>query len=171
MPAPDHRLYVLRHAKSSWDDPRLADHDRPLAPRGRRAAKALRRHLSEERIRPTIVLCSSARRAVETYERVAPAGELVVEEALYAASTAAVIERLRALPERIASAMVIAHNPALQEMIVSVASSEPPSGPLDAVREKFPTCALATLVLRGPWRDFGRGRVRLAELVRPADLR
>jgi phosphohistidine phosphatase len=56
------RVYLLRHTKSSWKDRSLADRDRPLAGRGRRAAKAVARHLEEERIRPDLVLCSPARR-------------------------------------------------------------------------------------------------------------
>jgi hypothetical protein len=66
---PMRRLYLLRHAKSSWEDVGLADHDRPLAPRGRRAAKAIGRHLRDSGIEPELVLCSSARRAQETLER------------------------------------------------------------------------------------------------------
>jgi phosphohistidine phosphatase len=67
------RLYLLRHAKSSWKDASLPDHDRPLAGRGRRAAKAIARHLRDQGIEPELVLCSSARRARETFERIEPA--------------------------------------------------------------------------------------------------
>ena len=67
------RLFLLRHAKSSWDDPGLDDHDRPLAPRGRRASELIAEHLRRERIEPSLVLCSSARRTRETLERVMPA--------------------------------------------------------------------------------------------------
>ena len=55
------QLFVLRHVKSSWDDPGLEDHERPLAPRGRRAVKALAEHFRIEGIEPELVLCSSAR--------------------------------------------------------------------------------------------------------------
>ena len=70
------RLYLLRHAKSSWKDEGLADHDRPLARRGRRAAKAIARHLREQGVEPELVLCSTARRARETLEAKFPAGAL-----------------------------------------------------------------------------------------------
>jgi phosphohistidine phosphatase len=66
------RLYLLRHAKSSWKDTSLPDHDRPLAGRGRRAAKAIARHMREQGIEPDLVLCSSARRARETLDRMEP---------------------------------------------------------------------------------------------------
>jgi len=80
------RLFVLRHAKSSWDDPGLADHDRPLAPRGRRATQAIAAHLDAAGIAPDLVLCSSARRARETLDGVAVGGEHVIESGLYDAS-------------------------------------------------------------------------------------
>src|SRR5438105_1351672 len=66
-------LYLLRHAKSSWDDPDLDDHDRPLAKRGVRAAGAIARHIWREGIQPALVLCSSARRARQTLDLIAPA--------------------------------------------------------------------------------------------------
>ena len=66
-------LWLLRHAKSSWDDPGVADHDRPLAPRGRKAAKRMRRWASEHRVQPELVLCSSAVRARATLDLVLPA--------------------------------------------------------------------------------------------------
>ncbi|MBV9338789.1 MAG: histidine phosphatase family protein, partial [Solirubrobacterales bacterium] len=70
------QLYVLRHAKSSWDDPMLDDHDRPLAPRGRKAAKLIGEHIQKAGIEPDQVLCSSSRRTRETLDAVAPGGEI-----------------------------------------------------------------------------------------------
>ncbi|MBW3604947.1 MAG: histidine phosphatase family protein [Actinobacteria bacterium] len=61
-------LYLLRHAKSSWDDPTLADHDRPLAARGIRATSAVADHLRHARVFPDVVLCSAARRTRETLD-------------------------------------------------------------------------------------------------------
>ena len=86
------RVYLLRDAKSSWKDRSLADRDRPLAGRGRRAARAIADHLGAEGIRPELVLCSPARRGRETLERVRGAlgdeVEVVFEEGLYGASGA-----------------------------------------------------------------------------------
>jgi phosphohistidine phosphatase SixA len=70
---PMKRLYLLRHAKSSWKDATLGDHDRPLAGRGRRASKVIARRLRDRGIEPEVVLCSTARRARETLDRIAPA--------------------------------------------------------------------------------------------------
>jgi phosphohistidine phosphatase len=77
-------LLLLRHAKSSWDDASLADHDRPLAPRGRKAAIRIRAHMRREQIPVALVLCSSARRAGETLDLVAPRGEIRIERELMA---------------------------------------------------------------------------------------
>ena len=67
------RLYLLRHAKSSWKDTSLPDHDRPLAGRGRRAAKAIARHMQDHGIERELVLCATAQRARETLDRIEPA--------------------------------------------------------------------------------------------------
>jgi phosphohistidine phosphatase len=108
------RLYLLRHAKSSWKDTSLPDHDRPLAGRGRRAAKAIARHMREQGIEPDLVLCSSARRARETLDRMEPAvgtPAVRVEPDLYAASARALLERLRSVLDTVESVMLIGHNP------------------------------------------------------------
>jgi phosphohistidine phosphatase len=93
-----HRLFLLRHAKSSWKDPRQADHDRPLAGRGRRAAKALARHV-RERIEPALGVA-----------------DVRCEPALYGASAGALLERLHDVPDHVGSVMLIGHNPGLQEL-------------------------------------------------------
>ncbi len=95
-------LYLLRHAKSSWDDPELADHDRPLAPRGARNAAALPAQLRARGISPELILCSSAQRARETLAGVLPAldteSEIRIEDDLYGAGAGQLIETLRAVP-------------------------------------------------------------------------
>ncbi len=106
-------LYLLRHAKSSWDEPGLADFDRPLSRRGRRNAALLAAHLREESIDPEIVLCSPARRARETAELLGLEG-VQFEDDLYGAGTADLGRRLTALPHSVASAILIGHNPGLE---------------------------------------------------------
>ncbi|HYU60945.1 MAG TPA: histidine phosphatase family protein [Solirubrobacterales bacterium] len=165
------RLYLLRHAKSSWDDPALADSERPLAPRGRRASKLIARHFRSERIRPELVLCSPARRARETLERIAGAlgddAEIRIDSELYGASSSDLLARIRALPEGIGSAMLIGHNPGIQDLAVSLAGEGPGT---ERMRPKFPTAALATLELDGRWRDLGSGRASLVAFVKPREL-
>ena len=182
------RLFVLRHAKSSWDEPDLEDHDRPLAARGRRATELLCGYLQQQDIQPELILCSSARRARETLERAvleaagrkpaAATGEIRLERELYGASGSELIERLWRVPEDTNSVMLIGHNPGLQTLLTTLAAppdtahtpSREPSARLDAVHEKFPTGALATLTFACPWRRLEPGCAELTGFVRPRDL-
>jgi phosphohistidine phosphatase len=164
-------LYLLRHAKSSWKNPGPADHDRPLAGRGRRAAKAVARHLREQGIEPELVLCSTARRARETLERIEPAlgtGAVRVERELYGAGAGALLEQLRGVPDAVGSVLVIGHNPGLQRLALELARPAPAVEELEA---KYPTAGLAALAFEGPsWRDLDRGSAELVRFVRPRDL-
>lgn len=166
------RLYLLRHAKSSWDDPGLADHDRPLAPRGRRAADRLGRHCKREGIRPALVLCSSATRARDTLERIRPGlgpqARVEADRGLYAASATELLERLRRLPDALPSVMLVGHNPGLQELALLLVHE---GAGRERLEGKLPTGALATLTLRRlTWSGLHPGDAQLTELVRPRDL-
>jgi phosphohistidine phosphatase len=161
-------VYLLRHAKSSWKTG-ASDHERPLAGRGRRAAKAISRHLREQGIEPELVLCSTARRARETLERIEPAlGTPAVrfERDLYGASAEALLERLRGVPDEVGSVMLIGHNPGLQLLALDLARSG-----ARELEEKFPTAGLATLAFAGAsWDELAPGAAELAGVVRPRDL-
>jgi phosphohistidine phosphatase len=164
-------VYLLRHAKSSWKDSGLPDHDRPLARRGRRAAKAIARHLREQGIEPELVLCSTARRARETLVRIEPVlGTPVVryERELYGASAGVLLDRLHGVPEAVGSVMLIGHNPALQLLALDLARPAPGFRELEA---KFPTAGLATLAFPGPsWRALDPGTAELTGFVQPREL-
>ena len=165
------RLYLLRHAKSSWDDPTLADHDRPLAPRGRRAAKVMAEHLGRKGIAPELVLCSPSRRTRQTLKRLAPAlgkrANVQINPALYAAPEADLLEVLHEVPDEVESVMVIGHNPGIQDLALNLAR---PGSESARVRSKFPTAALATLELNGTWRELAPGSAELVSLVKPKEL-
>jgi phosphohistidine phosphatase len=166
------QLFVLRHAKSSWDDPALADHDRPLAERGRRAVKTLAQHLSTNGVAPALVLCSSSRRTRETLDGLRLGGEHVIEPDLYGASCQDVLERLHRVPEEIRSVMVVGHNPTLQTLVLRLADGDAAAtgSALAEVRRKFPTGALATLTFDCAWTELSPRSARLAEYVRPKSL-
>ena len=162
----------LRQAKSSWDDPGLPDPDRPLAPRGRRAADLLAAHLVTSDIRPSVVLCSSSLRTRQTLAAILPAlGDALqirIERALYVAGAAQLLERLRRLPNRVSSAMLIAHNPGIQDLAVALAAGGPA---LAGLGEKFPTGALAGLELDVErWPDLDHGTATATALVTPRSL-
>jgi phosphohistidine phosphatase len=165
-------VILLRHGKSSWSDSTLADIDRPLAPRGERASRELAKYIRRKRIRPALVLCSPALRTRQTLEAVeASLGKRCVVEVvpqLYAASEQELLERLQALPEPISSVMLIGHNPGLQDLALELASR---GAYLPQLEEKFPTGALATLVVRSTiWSALGRGDAELVDYVVPRQL-
>lgn len=166
-------LYLLRHAKSSWDAPTLTDHDRPLAGRGRRACKTITEHLRRQQITPELVLCSSSARTRETLARIsggfdgAIQVQVEVEPGLYGASSVELLARLRQVPSDVGSVMLVGHQPAIQELALALAGA---GSQLERLSEKFPTAALATLLFPGDWRELGPGSMRLVEFVKPREL-
>jgi phosphohistidine phosphatase len=166
------RLWLLRHAKSSWDRPELKDHDRPLSPRGEAAAKRMRRYLDGEDVRPALVLCSSARRTLRTLELISPAirGEpdIRIEPELYTFDATVLLSRLRAIGAGSESVMLVGHNPAIHELALDVAGSGEAIATLVA---KYPTGALAEIEVAGDtWGVLEQGTGSLIRFVRPRDL-
>ncbi|MGH2719285.1 MAG: SixA phosphatase family protein [Actinomycetota bacterium] len=164
------RLYLLRHAKSSWADPGLDDRYRPLTARGRKAARLASRYLEMEAITPDLVLCSPAQRCQETLDPLRAAFtdlvQIEIEEELYGAGSGDVLRRLRKVAPDTGSVMVIGHNPAIQELAVMLARN-----PEDLVRlrDKYPTAALATLSFPGEWKNLGETAAVLEEFVVPRE--
>lgn len=167
------QLYLLRHAKSSWDDATLADFERPLAARGRRAGAALREAVGRHGIAPALILCSAARRAQETLQTMAPAFShdyvMAIEKRLYLASAAKLLERLRRIEDDIPSVMLIGHNPGLQRLALLLAGGGAQEA-LARLEAKFPTAALAELAFSGDhWRDLAAGKAEFVRLITPRD--
>ena len=166
-------LLLLRHAKSSWDDPEKDDLERRLSARGRRAAKRVAQWLAHSRVRPALVLCSDAVRTRETLALVHAAigaPEVGFERQLYLASKTKLLGRLRKLDDALRCVMLIGHNPGLQELALTLL-------PKDAVLErdkisaKFPTAAIVRLGFAGAsWSDLGPEKTRLFAYVVPREL-
>lgn len=161
------RLHLLRHAKSSWDDPGLADHERPLAPRGEKAVLRIAEHVRSEKIAPELVLCSTALRARQTLAALLPvlAGdvEIRVEAALYGAGVDEVLARLREVDDAVGSVLVVGHNPTLHELALAL------TGRGDALAH-FPTGALASLAFTAPWAELAAGAAELEGFIVPREL-
>jgi phosphohistidine phosphatase len=167
------KLLLMRHAKSSWDDPALTDHDRPLTPRGRKGAALIAEYLQREGLEPSIVLCTSATRARETLERLRPSFSdstiIKIEPKLYGAGSKELMTRIRRLSQASQSVLIIGHNPAIQELVLALVPNGPKS---DAIRKKFPTAALAILdVSIDEWRRLKPGEASLESFVTPNRLR
>ena len=166
-------LFVLRHVKSSWADPGLSDHDRPLADRGRDALGRLRRYLTEREPPIGLVLCSSATRAVDTLEGVRPAlpsaATVTTERDLYGASAPMLLDRLRQVPPDVRGVLLVGHNPGLKDLVHGLTEGgDPPA--LDQLATKFPTGALAEIELDRPWAQIEAGTGHLTSLVVPREL-
>jgi phosphohistidine phosphatase len=165
-------LYLLRHAKSSWDDPTIPDRDRPLAPRGCRACEFVAKHLRRQKVTPSLVLCSSSTRTRQTLERVSGGFshpvEALIEDGLYGATVAELLERLRTVDDSVASVMLIGHYPAIQELALSLIRTKPQR---NALSDKFPTGALATLELTSTWTALKPGCATLTSFVKPRKLK
>ena len=113
----------------------------------------------------SLVLCSSARRARETVELVEPGGEVRIEDQLYGASAEELLDRLRLLAEDEEVVMLVAHNPAIQELAVKLSHDAP-----EVAGRKFPTGALATFSVEGSWKSLGPAGTQLLALITPREL-
>lgn len=170
------QLLLLRHAKSSWDDPALPDHARPLNARGRRSALAMAEAMRDLGLAPDIVFVSSARRTLQTLEALTPFedGALIEPmDALYLAPWPRLLEELRQVPETARSLLLIGHNPGLHDL--AMALGDPATlarGGPDARRlaEGYPTGALAEFTIASPWGQLEAGGGRLVRFLAPRDL-
>jgi len=167
-------LWLLRHAKASPGGKRLPDLHRPLNARGREAAIRIGRHLAGRGVRPDLALCSPALRTRETLDLVIKelGTELQVDfdNGLYLASEPELQARLEQVSESTGSVLLVGHNPGVAELALQLAVRGEP-GALTALRQKFPTGALAEFRVRSePWNRFAR-ECELVAYVTPKQLR
>jgi len=158
-------LYLLRHAKSSWNDGSLRDFDRPLNDRGREAAARVGKRLASEKLSTPLLVCSPALRTRETAEIVLNSSKLRVEERfderIYEASLRDLTVAVSEIPDEKEIAILIGHNPGLEELLVF----------LTGETRRMPTCALAKITLDvASWRDVRTGEGKLEWLITPKEL-
>jgi phosphohistidine phosphatase len=168
------QLLLLRHAKSAWPD--VADHERPLARRGRRDAPVAGGWLRTAGRVPDRVVCSTARRARETWQLAAaeldacPAVRF--DPRVYGAAAGELLDLARQTAPATRRLLIVGHDPAMQELTLALASAQ--AGDAEAlgrVRFKFPTAAIAVLEFTGTWQGLGPEQARLTVFVVPRDLR
>ena len=164
-------LLLLRHAKTMPDDG-SGDRLRALAERGREDAPLLGREIAKRGYAPALVLCSSARRTVETLGLIRPwlqpAPDEQIEGKLYLASANEILARAAEIPDDVPSALFIGHNPGLEEIAQHLAGEAPLSR---RIGEKFPTSAFAAFESHEEtWRDAIHSTWTLRDLIYPADL-
>jgi phosphohistidine phosphatase len=168
------QLLLLRHAKSSWDDPALDDFDRPLAPRGCDAAPRMGRELARRGWLPELALVSPAARTRATWELVAaelpgPASANF-PDTLYDASADSILSVVQRTPEAVKTLLVLGHNPGLENLARGLASENSEAKSLQRLREKFPTAALTRFEFDGTWAELRPDGARLTDCLRPKDL-
>lgn len=159
-------LLLMRHAKSSWENDRLADYDRPLNDRGRHDAPRMGKLLREQDLVPDLIITSSARRAAKTAEIVAEAarfdGELRSSESLYLAEPGHYVTLARQTPAAIETLMLVGHNPGIEDLLEW----------LTGVAERMPTAAVACIRLPIlDWSKLQTSRTNeLVQIWRPREL-
>lgn len=166
-------LGLLRHGKSSWDDPDLRDFDRPLKRRGRDASVMLGEELRRRKLRFDRVLASPAARVVETIEYFEKGlGEPLkpkFRDDVYAASSQGLLGIVQATPDSVDRLLLVGHNPGLQDLACDLASAEDPLAA--TVAEHYPTAAFALIELPvASWAQVEPNSGRIAGFLRPREL-
>ncbi len=157
-------LYLVRHANSGWQDSSQTDYDRVLSERGRREADEMGKRLRDKNIRPESIICSSAWRAVQTFETLSPyvnvpKEEVLFKKSMYEAATSTLLEIVQNLENTCSSAMLIGHNPSMSWL----------AGQLTGEHiTNMPTCSIATIRLpTANWNDVPVVECELADLDYP----
>jgi phosphohistidine phosphatase len=163
-------FYLLRHAKSSWRELGLDDHDRPLNKRGRHAAKIIAKYLRRSEITFDLVICSTATRAKQTLEPIVKEvnpPEIIFERSIYGRTQQGLWEQLRNVSKSAKSVLLIGHNPALHDLALELAQNDKP---LPFAGNKFPTSAMASFRFRGAWKALEPHAAELISFIAPKTI-
>lgn len=166
-------LLILRHAKSAWDTAAPSDFERPLAPRGRKAAPRMGRWLADQGLVPDYVVSSPAERARQTVEAVCTELGIDTEtihwdRRIYGGWTRTLMDVLRDSPDNALRVLITGHNPGLEDLLESLCHEgieSPPDGKL------MPTASIARLRVDVPWPEVRPDCAALLSLIRPRQLR
>ena len=157
-------LYIVRHAKSSWNHAHLGDHERPLNNRGKRDAPMMGKRLAKQPEQPDLIIASSAVRAQMTSKYIAieikyPIDRIVTEKRIYGAEADTILQIIQAIPAHIACAMLVGHNPTLTEFINRYT---------DKMIANAPTCSIAKIQSHNhDWTSFGPNSAHLVDFDYP----
>jgi phosphohistidine phosphatase len=167
-------LAIMRHAKSDWGQPDLADFDRPLNKRGRQAAKNVGRELRDRQVRFDRVIASPAVRVRETLEWLQKGYgakfPVTFEPAIYDASVTTLFELVRKIPENVHAPLMIGHNPGFYQLALGLTTQDE-TGLRDKLAENLPTGALAQIELPAVrWDEVQQGSGTVRELILPREL-
>lgn len=165
---------LLRHAKSSWDDPNVQDFDRPLADRGRKDAPRMAAWMARNGVAPQLILSSPSVRTRQTLDLVLPAlkGKPAVayEDDLYLASAGTLLKRIRKVEAGVTHVMLVGHDPGMHSLAMELSGSGNPEE-LQALAVKFPTAGLAVIAFEArTWTGVRASKGRLVTFMSPKRL-
>jgi phosphohistidine phosphatase len=168
------QLWILRHAKSSWADVHLDDLNRPLNDRGWKSARLIGRELKRRNIHFDLVLASPAARVRETIdglrEELELNAEIRFEAMLYLATSEALMQTVRQIPETFRAPLLIGHNPGLQQFILELTGADR-QGLRDRVVQKLPTAAFVQIDLpANHWSEVTADKGQIANLILAREL-
>ena len=171
------RLLLLRHAKSDWSKD-ADDHDRTLAPRGRKSTPEIAHYMRKNDYLPDVVLCSTAQRTRETLDLLLAGWkktpDIRYERALYLAEWPVLLANLKKAPANASSLLLVGHNPGMEQLAIALAgqpANDQERARLQRLTQKFPTAALAVFDFDiASWRNLKPGSGQLVDYVRPKDL-
>jgi len=168
-------LCLLRHAKSSWKDPNLPDHDRPLNSRGRTEAPVMGKEIRKRGLDPDLVLCSTARRTRDTLALVLPElnaePKIVYEDGLYHGTPREMLDLLHAVAATPSQVLLVGHNPELHAFSLDLISSGA-AHLKDRLEAKLPTAGLVVLRFpAGAWKDVAVNSGKLELFLTPGDVK
>ena len=160
------QIYILRHAKSSWDNKNLTDFERPLSERGKNDAKKLCSYVHKNHFKIEKVICSKAKRTKQTFDLIADGLNFKIEDAyytdkLYFGDTEYILKAITEIDEKFKNILIIGHNPTLHLLIERLTGV-----PID----KFTTCNLAIVNFNGSWKKISSDKCKLELVVKPKEI-
>ncbi|MDR3438441.1 histidine phosphatase family protein [Telmatospirillum sp.] len=167
-------LYLLRHAKSSWDDPDIDDFDRPLNRRGRETATLVADYCRDHEIQPSTIICSTAKRTRQTLQPWLSALDNVpvnFDNRVYEASWKTLYALINDLHDGHRTALLLGHNPGLQRLALQLAHPDSDNPALPRMAAKLPTGSLIVLSSTvDRWAEITPGSCEVVQFLRPADI-
>ncbi|GAA3889404.1 histidine phosphatase family protein [Streptomyces lacrimifluminis] len=165
------RIVLFRHAKADW--PQVADHERPLADRGRKDAAVAGRKLADTGIPFDLALCSTATRTRETWklavQEFPQRPKTVYEERIYDASPGELVALLNETPDDIRNVVMIGHNPGVQAL-TDILAGESEADPRARLTSRgFPAAAFAILSFTGSWKGLEPATATLLDFWAPTE--
>lgn len=167
-------LILMRHAKSAWDAGQIADHDRVLSGRGRETAPLMGAWLAAQKLKPDMVLCSTAARVTETLALLRPTlpADITVKEkeALYMALPREILAVIAKLKDKVDTLLILGHNPGIGSLAHWLAGQGDKRA-LERMRDKFPTAGIAVIDFDiATWRELDGEQGTLRQFMTPKDL-